>query len=53
MGVRRELLGEQVYHAGMDSLQQQTDEKLFTRWMLAFLRDSSAVTQPSERAARG
>jgi GMP synthase-like glutamine amidotransferase len=53
MGVRRELLGEQVYQAGMDSLQQQTDEKLFTRWMLAFLRDSSAVTQPSERAARG
>ena len=53
MGVRRELLGEQVYQAGMDSLQQQTDEKLFTQWMLAFLRDSSEVTQPAESAARG
>ena len=34
----------------MDS-QQQTDEKLFTQWMLAFLRDSSEVTQPAESAA--
>ena len=53
MGVRRELLGEAVYQTGMDSLQQQTDEKLFTQWMLAFLRDSSVVPQSSESVARG
>lgn len=53
MGVRRELLGEQVYQTGMDSLQLQTDEKLFTQWMLAFLSDSCVQTQPADSAARG
>lgn len=38
MGVRRELLGEEVYQAGMNSLATPTDAQLFTRWMLAFVR---------------
>lgn len=38
MGVRRELLGEEVYQAGIDSLTKPTDAQLFTRWMLAFIR---------------
>ena len=47
MGVRRELLGENVYRNGMESLQQRTDERLFTQWMLAFCR-SSAKNEPIE-----
>lgn len=39
MGVRRQLLGEQVYQAGIESLHKGTDEALFTRWMLAFIRE--------------
>ena len=51
MGVRRQLLGEQVYLAGLDSLRQDTDEALFTLWMIAFIR-SSADEFAAESAAR-
>ena len=43
MGVRRQLLGEEVYQAGIDSLQKNTDERLFTQWMLAFINDRASA----------
>jgi GMP synthase-like glutamine amidotransferase len=45
MGVRRELLGEDVYQAGIESLTTPTDAQLFTRWMLAFVRDNDGKQQ--------
>ena len=38
--VRRELLGESVYRAGLESLGEGTDSHLFTRWMLSFISES-------------
>ena len=43
MGVRRQLLGEEVYPTGIDSLQKSTDERLFTQWMLAFINDRDSA----------
>ncbi len=37
MGFRRELLGVSVYTAGIDSLQQRTDEQLVAQWMISFI----------------
>ena len=37
IGYRRELLGEQVYNAGLNSLQKPTDEPLVGRWIRRFL----------------
>ncbi len=37
MGFRRELLGAPVYTAGIDSLQQRTDEQLIAQWMISFI----------------
>lgn len=34
---RRELLGEQVYKAGLDSLDKPTDEELVSSWIVRFL----------------
>jgi hypothetical protein len=48
MGVRRQLLGEDVYQAGINSLQKSTDERLFVRWMLAFINDQAAVSDQVE-----
>ena len=48
MGVRRQLLGEDVYQAGINSLQKSTDERLFARWMLAFINDQAAVSDQVE-----
>ena len=48
MGVRRQLLGEVVYQAGINSLQKSTDERLFARWMLAFINDQAAVSDQVE-----
>ena len=55
MGVRRQLLGEVVYQAGINSLQKSTDERLFARWMLAFINDQAAVSDQVEvsRQRRG
>ncbi|NCF44391.1 MAG: GMP synthase [Proteobacteria bacterium] len=55
MGVRRQLLGEQVYQAGVDSLRQDTDEALFTRWMVAFIQSNAdeLAVAPSARAHSG
>jgi GMP synthase-like glutamine amidotransferase len=55
MGVRRQLLGEQVYQAGVESLRQDTDEALFTRWMIAFIRSNAdeLAAKPSARAYSG
>jgi GMP synthase-like glutamine amidotransferase len=36
--LRRDRIGEATYAAGVESLQQQTDEVLVARWMLDFLR---------------
>ena len=48
MGVRRQLLGEEVYQAGIDSLQKNTDERLFTQWMLAFINDRASADERAE-----
>ena len=48
MGVRRQLLGEDVYQAGINSLQKSTDERLFARWMLAFIRGQVAAPDQAE-----
>ena len=48
MGVRRQLLGEDVYQAGINSLQKSTDERLFTRWMLTFINDQASVPDQVE-----
>ena len=48
MDVRRQLLGEKVYHAGIDSLQKTTDERLFTQWMLAFINDRVSADERAE-----
>ena len=45
MGVRRELLGEKVYQAGIESLATSTDAQMFTRWMLAFVRAKDSEQQ--------
>ena len=37
MTLRREMLGEQVYERGIQSLAVDTDERLLSRWMLNFL----------------
>ncbi|MCF6322732.1 MAG: GMP synthase [Gammaproteobacteria bacterium] len=37
MGFRRKRLGASVYTAGIDSLQQRTDEQLIAQWMISFL----------------
>jgi len=33
---RRKILGEDVYLAGIASLQSQPDDKVFARWILNF-----------------
>ena len=48
MDVRRQLLGEKVYSAGIDSLQKTTDERLFTKWMLAFINDRVSADERAE-----
>ena len=48
MGVRRQLLGEEVYQAGVESLQKSTDERLFTQWMLAFINDRDSAADRAE-----
>lgn len=48
MGVRRQLLGEEVYQAGIDSLRKSTDERLFTQWMLAFINDRALADDQAE-----
>jgi hypothetical protein len=52
MGVRRQLLGEEVYQAGIDSLQKNTDERLFTQWMLAFINDRASADERAEVSER-
>jgi len=37
IGFRRELLGEPVYAAGINSLQLPTDERLIAQWMMEFI----------------
>ena len=49
MAVRRELLGEAVYQAGIESLSTPTDAQLFTRWMLAFVRDKGSEQKPVDQ----
>lgn len=41
MGLRRDLLGEETYQAGVLSLKTETDEARFARWMLEFVTTSS------------
>jgi len=41
MGFRRELLGEERYTAGVESLQKSTDELTIARWMLHFIAGDS------------
>lgn len=42
MGFRREILGEQVYNAGLDSLEKSTDELLVGHWIHRFLLGKDA-----------
>ncbi len=42
MEFRRELLGGTVYHAGIESLQKQTDEQTIARWAVNFIADTSS-----------
>lgn len=51
MGVRRELLGEDVYQAGVESLTTPPDAQLFTRWMLAFVRDNAGEQKTAGQEA--
>jgi hypothetical protein len=37
MNFRRQMLGEETYSAGIDSLQQALDSRTIGRWMLNFL----------------
>lgn len=48
MGVRRQSLGEEVYLAGIETLQKNTDQRLFTRWMLAFIKDQAQAGDRAE-----
>ena len=52
MGVRRQLLGEDVYQAGINSLQKSTDERLFARWMVTFINHQAAVSDQVEVSRR-
>jgi len=44
MEFRRELLGESVYAAGIDSLSQRTNEQLIAQWMVAFLSQKNRTS---------
>lgn len=52
IGYRRELLGEQVANAGLDSLQKPTDEPLVRRWILGFLLGKDVDSDAGRKTAK-
>ncbi len=44
MGFRRDLLGEQVYQSGVDSLAQEVEQDKMGRWLVNFFRGGIANT---------
>lgn len=52
IGYRREMLGEQVYNAGLNSLEKPTDEPLVSRWILRFLLGKDAEGETDRKIAK-
>jgi GMP synthase-like glutamine amidotransferase len=52
IGYRREILGEQVYNAGLDSLKKSTDESLVGHWIQRFLLGKAAESDADRKTRR-
>ena len=52
IGYRRELLGERVTNAGLDSLNKPTDEPLVSRWILGFLLGRNAQGDADKKTVK-